>query len=367
MPHIKHVTEIDYIPTFRSEKVAGMFNLDVKDKLRREWDIGLPIEKKEWTIGLIVGASGTGKTTIARQAFGDRLHNAFTWDEKCFLDDFSKNLEVREIVETLSKVGFSSPPSWLLPYNALSNGQKFRAEIARCLLEYDGLLVYDEFTSFVDRTAAQIGCHAIQKYVRKRGGQFVGVTCHYDVEGWLQPDWVLDMSTQQFKWGFLRRDKINIQVFRCDHKAWRLFRGHHYLSADANKSAIYYVAFIFGEPVAMVAVIPFPHPTIRRAWREHRVVVLPDYQGIGIGNRLSDFVGDIMIRENKKYFSTTSHPSLVNSRVRSPRWSMIRKPSRILQSATTMRGMASSCNRLSASFRYLGGLPQEAIPFDKNQ
>ena len=41
----------------------------------------------------------------------------------------------------------------------------------------------DEFTSVVDRQVAQIGAHAIQKYVRKHGRQFVAVSCHYDIGG----------------------------------------------------------------------------------------------------------------------------------------------------------------------------------------
>ena len=45
---------------------------------------------------------------------------------------------------------------------------------------------YDEFTSVIDRTVAQIGSSAIAKTVRKRKQKFVAVSCHYDIEEWLR-------------------------------------------------------------------------------------------------------------------------------------------------------------------------------------
>lgn len=355
MPRIKHVVETEYTPTFRTEKVAGMFDVSVSDKLRREWDIDLPIEDKAWQVGLIVGASGSGKTTLANKIFGDHVHRGFKWPNKCFLDDFKAELEVKDITETLSRVGFSSPPQWLLPYAALSNGQKFRVELARCLMEYDSLLVFDEFTSVVDRTVAQVGAHAFQKAVRKTNKQFVAVTCHYDVEEWLQPDWVFDVTTNSFKWGCLRRPKSNIEIFRVNHQAWELFKGHHYLNANANKSARFYVAMLNGEPIAITASLSFPHPHLKNAWRAHRTVVLPDYQGLGIGNRLGEAIGDIMLADGKRYISTTSHPSMVHHRLRSQLWRLTRKPSRISkQSATSKHKKSASNKRLTASFEYVG-------------
>lgn len=354
MPHIKHIAELNYKPSFRSEKVAGMFDVAVADKMRREWDINLPIEDKPWQIGLIVGASGSGKSTIAMQAFGQNLHQGFEWHASCLLDDFSSSCDATLITETLSKVGFSSPPQWLLPYSALSNGQKFRVELARCLLECKDLFVFDEFTSVVDRQVAQIGAFAFQKAIRKTKKQFVAVTCHYDVEPWLQPDWVLDMTSGEFKWGSLRRPEIKIEIFKVNHTAWRLFEGYHYLSANLNKASGVYVGMINDSPVALCAVLPFPHPILNGAWKEHRLVVLPDYQGIGIGNALSEQVAEIMNEQGRIFISTTSHPAMIKHRLKSSLWALTRKPSRTAKgSKTGMQNGSTAHGRLSASFRYV--------------
>ena len=59
------------------------------------------------------------------------------------------------------------------------------------------LTVFDEFTSVVDRNVAKVCSAAIAKGIR-RGSipcRFVAVTCHYDVAAWLEPDWIVDMST----------------------------------------------------------------------------------------------------------------------------------------------------------------------------
>src|ERR1700679_1326971 len=113
MPHLIHVIESDYQASFRSEKVAGLFDVSVSDKLRKEWEVNLPIEEKSWQIGLITGASGSGKSILSREIFKN-VHEGFEWTSKCLLDDFPQELDVKTITETLSKVGFSSPPQWLL-------------------------------------------------------------------------------------------------------------------------------------------------------------------------------------------------------------------------------------------------------------
>jgi len=141
MPSFNHVVKVDYKPTFRTEKVVGMFDVPVEEKLTKSWQVDLPIENIDWSVGLIVGASGTGKTTIAKRAFGEEKY--FTnneWGGDSLLNSFNKSLDVSEITDALSHVGFASPPAWLLPYHCLSNGQKFRADLARVVLETDGLV-----------------------------------------------------------------------------------------------------------------------------------------------------------------------------------------------------------------------------------
>jgi GNAT superfamily N-acetyltransferase len=356
VPNFNYVIETDYKPTFRTEKVAGMFDVPASKKLRKEWHINMPIEEKNWQVGLIVGASGSGKTTIARKAFGDKFyHYGYDWSSSSLLDDFPEGLSASDITNALSHVGFSSPPAWLLPYSALSNGQKFRCELARCLTDDRELIVFDEFTSVVDRNVAKVGSYAVQKAIRTSKKKFVAVTCHYDVEDWLQPDWVYDVSSSYFKWRLERRPSANIKIFRCHHSAWRLFAGNHYLSADLHKGSTCFILMFDDEPASFTAVLSFPHPKIKNLWKEHRTVTLPDYQGVGLGNLLSEFVGEWLHQRGKIYRSVTSHPAMIGHRYKSSAWIMDRSPSRSsLQGTSSARsGMTKGTSRLTASFLYV--------------
>ena len=87
--------------------------------------------------------------------------------------------------------------------------------MARALCDPAPLVVIDEFTSVVDRTVAQIGSAAVAKAVRRTSGkQVVAVTCHYDVEEWLCPDWVVEMPNGNFARRSLRRPPIELEVAR---------------------------------------------------------------------------------------------------------------------------------------------------------
>jgi ABC-type ATPase with predicted acetyltransferase domain len=94
--------------------------------------------------------------------------------------------------------GFASPPDWLKSYDCLSQGEKMRVDIARALCLNKPLIVFDEFTSVVDREIAKVSAFAISKAVRRSRKKFIAVTCHYDVVDWLDPDWVFCTDTMEF-------------------------------------------------------------------------------------------------------------------------------------------------------------------------
>jgi ABC-type ATPase with predicted acetyltransferase domain len=158
----------------------------------------LPIEDSPWQIGVIVGRSCSGKTSIAKQLFPDAYIKSFDYAHKCVLDDFPEGLETAEVTRALCSVGFASPPDWLKNYHNLSQGEKMRVDIARALCLDKPLVVFDEFTSVVDREVAKVSAFAISKAVRRTQKQFIAVTCHYDVVDWLDPDWVLCTDTMEF-------------------------------------------------------------------------------------------------------------------------------------------------------------------------
>lgn len=354
MQGIIHVSaEIENTP--RSKQLRGLFDVPDDYDLGKTWRYELPVEGRQWSVGLIVGPSGCGKTTIARRLW--QVSERHDWPHhQSLVDGFRKDLTIQEITAALSSVGLSSPPSWLKPFHVLSNGEQFRATMARAMTEANGVVCVDEFTSVVDRRVAQIASAAIASYVRRAERQFVAVSCHYDIIDWLAPDWMYEPEINRFQWRSLRRPQLKIKVDRVHSSAWRLFAGHHYLSGDISRSAICFVASVNDAPAAFTAVIHFPHAQ-RPGWREHRTVCLPDYQGVGIGSALANFVASIFAATGKPYRSTTSHPAFIASRRRSKLWRMTIKPQlRSAGCASSNRSIvaAAAVNRTPASFEYVG-------------
>ncbi len=158
----------------------------------------IPIEDDDWQVGIFVGRSGSGKTSIAKHLFPDSYIRGFEYTNKCVLDDFPQELETSEITKMLCSVGFASPPDWLKAYDCLSQREKMRVDIARALCLDKPLVVFHEFTSVVDREIAKVSAFAISKAVRRSSKKFIAVTCHYDVVDWLDPDWVFCTDTMEF-------------------------------------------------------------------------------------------------------------------------------------------------------------------------
>lgn len=343
--------------------VEGMFDITAENKSTTEIPLNIPdLNTRDWNIGLIVGPSGAGKTTVANALFNQELTNGqnIVWDgTKSLIDDFPKTMSIQDITTLLSSVGFSSPPAWLRPFHTLSNGEQFRVTMARILAEQPDLAVVDEFTSVVDRTVAQIGSYAIAKTVRKRNQKLVAVTCHYDVQEWLQPDWTYQPATGEFRWELLRqRPPVELEFVRTTKETWTQFSRHHYLDHTISSSAVIICVLINKRPAALLATIHFPHPKVEDLKRVSRIVVLPDFQGLGLGSIILDLVGGAYTTLGKKLNIVTSHPAFVRSLNRSKTWAMTRKPSRVgaisNSSALPNFKATNSNNRVTASFRYIG-------------
>ena len=332
-------TMLDRTP--RVKQLSGMFDVPAQEKLSHHWVGEVPLGDREWNVGVIVGPSGAGKSSVKRQMFGE--DRVFEWQAASVIDDFDPALSIEDIAAVCSAVGFNTIPSWMKPYGVLSTGEKFRADLARHLIEGDDTVVIDEFTSVVDRQVAQIGSHAVQKYIRKTGKRFVGVTCHYDVIDWLQPDWMLEPATMTFQWRLLqRRPALAVEVARVGYEAWQLFAPFHYLTNELHRSAACFVLFVEGVPASFAGIIHRPHSKVDDIKGVSRLVTLPDYQGLGLAMILADTLGAAHTAMGHRLHTYPAHPSLVRAFDRSKYWAMHKKPgvfSPTLGETSTMRNV----------------------------
>ena len=275
---------------------------------------GIPKISDDFIIGLIVGPSGSGKSSMLDE-FGKE--EEISWNRNKAIVSHFENPEVA--IERLSAVGLNTTPSWMRPYHVLSTGEKFRADLARRMKDN---AVIDEFTSVVDRVVAKAVSRSLRRFVdRSDINKIVIASCHRDILEWLQPDWVfdtLDGSYAQGRW--LRRPKITITIYRGTTSLWTFFAQHHYLSNEVSKAARCYGAVWEDTLIGFSSSLPLPSGTVKNAYREHRTVILPDYQGLGVGPRLSDAIAQLHIDEGKRYYSRTAHPRLGGYRNESKKW-----------------------------------------------
>jgi GNAT superfamily N-acetyltransferase len=336
----------------KSYRVAQIYDqFDMQENIITENFKGAIDIPDSWNIGVIVGKSGSDKSSIAKELFSKYICE-FQYNAESVIDDFEEDINADELFYILSSVGFSSPPSWLKTYYNLSNGEKMRIDLARALCQKKEIIAFDEYTSVIDREVARIGSLAVQKTIRKLNKKFIAITCHFDVIEWLQPDWIFstDSMTNLPRGQLCRRPEIKIEIKRVKGY-WEYFRRYHYLNHEINKSGHEYVGFYNDKPIAFCSVINFPHPIHHHMWKIHRIVVLPDYQGIGISKKMMIAISNIYKPE---YFGiTTSLNNFAKMLMKDNRWILIRSGRTGKNKGNKSLNKSLSFNRNTYSFRFL--------------
>ena len=169
------------------------------------WEFPTKIPDK-FSLGVIVGASGSGKSTMLKH-FG--IEEKPIWlPNKAIISHFENP---DDGINRLGSVGFNSIPSWYKPYDVLSNGEKFRVDLAR---KIKSNAIIDEYTSVVDRNVAKAASVSLSKYIKSNDiTNVVLSTCHHDILDWLEPDWVLNTDTGELLHGFFLSDQKSISRY----------------------------------------------------------------------------------------------------------------------------------------------------------
>ena len=277
----------------------------------------------DWNIGVIYGGSGSGKSTILKR-MGEIKEPIFD-NEKPLISNFDW-LEPKEASSLLTSIGLSSIPTWLRPFRTLSNGEQYRAKVAYLIgkAKDNEVVLIDEFTSVVDRDVAKAMSFSMQKYLRRNNKRVVVASCHHDIMEWLTPDWTCSPqkggALERGHWLRQSRPNIELQVSRVESDTWDLFKKHHYLTENVNKSCKFLLFTWNEKPVGICAVINQPRKGCTNGFALSRTVVLPDFQGLGLGVKISEFCSAIFKGIGGKVYTKTIHPALGEYRENSDNW-----------------------------------------------
>lgn len=310
--------------SYRAARVKSLFNAESGSNWSHRAQ--LPVEGSDWKIGVIVGPSGSGKTSLGNAVWPEQkitdLYAGWPADAP-LIDAIAPDGDFNQVTGALASVGLGDVPAWLRPFKVLSNGEQFRAGLARLLCERPERVVIDEFSSVVDRQVATIGAGAFAKSWRKGSGQLVLLSCHYDILEYVQPDWVYDTREARLSRDCLRRPQIELEIYKISGRGWKYFKPHYYLDLPHPVAAEYFVGVVNGEAVAHIAVAPM---FTAKAYRATRLVVMPEWQGAGVGMAFLNAVCQLHL-EGKgrcgKGFGTffhTSHPQLCAALRANPLW-----------------------------------------------
>lgn len=331
--------------SYRANRVKSLFNAESGANFRLEAELDLP---EKWNIGVIVGPSGSGKTSLGLQLWGSDAFWAPSWPhDRPIVDAIAPGGNFDAVTGALAAVGLGSVPTWLRPYDVLSNGEKFRADLARLVCDAPERAIVDEFTSVVDRQIARFGALAFSKSWRRGGGQVILLTPHYDVIDWLEPDWVFDTGAVRFeKEGLRRRPPFELTIRQTDGSYWPHFEPHYYLKLPRPIAANYYVGTVDDELVAHMVVATKNTGKGKNAFegRATRLVIMPEWQGAGIGLRFMNAICQMWWEGRNRYSNPcttvfhTSHPGLCAGLRRSKQWHQV---SAVLHGSSKSRSQAS--------------------------
>lgn len=98
-----------------------------------------------------------------------------------------------------------------------------------------------------------------------------------------------------------------------------MFAQHHYLSGSLHRASQCYCGLYGQEVVSFAAILPaMGHKGVRRV---HRIVVLPDYQGVGIGRAMLRMLGDLYTSQGLRLGIVSSHPAMIRGLATDSHWS----------------------------------------------
>lgn len=136
-----------------------------------------------------------------------------------------------------------------------------------------------------------------------------------------------------------------------------MFKEHHYLRDDLHNATRCYVATWEGNLVGFFASMAMPNGYVKNAWRGHRVVILPDFQGLGIGVRFIDACAQLHLDDDKRFFGRAAHPRMGYYWQHSPLWKATSK-NRKLRTDITHENLFKNHyvdnKRVCFSYEYIG-------------
>lgn len=282
---------------------------------------GLSVRLAPGEILFVGGPSGSGKSSILAEIAAGAGEVVWVGSgrfgaKRPMIDAIAPRRPLAEAMEILTACGLGEPRLWIRPFADLSDGEKFRASLARAIgaaMAGDARvpIICDEFTAILHRRAARAIAYNLRKLVTRHGLILIVATTHDDIVDDLQPDRRLMLGgleprlveTTPRHGGFSLRRRAVIETGSV--RDYRIFSPMHYRHRDG----LGFVDKVFllrdrtgGDPLGILVFAHAPRElslrnratagrfirNMRRLNRElrilRRLVMHPDVRGCGLGH-----------------------------------------------------------------------------------
>ncbi len=318
---VRVIREPAYVPlTPRKREICLDFGIPPREDPRTIVE-NAKIELSPGSILFVGGPSGSGKSSVLA-AMTEELGNAVAVGKGRFpaarpiVDAIAPTKPLAAALEILTACGLGEPRLWVRRFDDLSDGERFRAGLARAIGASLGSaeatpIICDEFTAILHRRAAKAISYNLRKLVTRNRLVLIVATTHDDVIEDLQPDQILQLggleprltSQPSGKRPISLRRRVVIE--RGSVRDYRIFGPMHYRHRDG----LGFVDKVFllkeaagGDPLGILVFAHAPRElalrnrategrfirNTRRLNRElrilRRLVMHPDVRGCGLGH-----------------------------------------------------------------------------------
>ncbi len=326
---ISYKTKTDI--TDRTIAVSEAFGLGV-DEFKEHVvydDVELMIGPED--IVYVTGDSGSGKSVLLKTLTKDLGSEAVDISDvkidpdKPLIDTVGETLN--EGLGLLSRVGLNDAFLFVRRYSQLSDGQKYRYQVAKLIESDQQYWIMDEFCSTLDRDTAKIVAFNVQKHARRLGKAVIAATTHTDLFDDLSPSVHIhkrfgsEIQVEYFDNKLNRRCGLvsEMRLEEGSMEDYKKLAGFHY---RGSRIVAPQKIFVLKREEELVGVIVYRYPPVRTYGRTKalgrmlsidelnekvtnisRVIVHPKYRTIGLGVKL---VRETLPLAEKPYVETTA-------------------------------------------------------------
>ncbi|HPF40952.1 MAG TPA: hypothetical protein PK093_20135 [Phycisphaerae bacterium] len=353
-PHATH-PDIVHVTVIREPGLSPM------SPRKREicWDFGIPpreapheivanleVRLSPGGVVLVTGPSGGGKSStlraIANAAGGGVWVSSSRFpSDRSVVDAVAPKASLATAMEILTACGLGEPRLWIRRFADLSDGERFRAALARTIGNVmrsaaRPVVFCDEFTSILHARIARALAYNVRKLVSRHGLRLVVATTREDIVADLQPDQRIVLGggapevTSRPPTSRVMSLRRGVRIERGSVRDYRVFGPMHYRHRDSL--GFVDKVFLLKERSSReaIGILVFAHApvelalrnqatqgrfvrNIRRTNRElrilRRLIMHPDVRGCGLGHY---FVRESLPRVGVRFVEALAAMGTVN-------------------------------------------------------